>query len=212
MRRTLIVILTLLAARPAAAQLAGTVTRSKTSGFQASAGAQYAAIQFATGTGQTSGWRGGYGAMATVGYGFNSMFTAVLTGATAMLQIDGEDVPLQQIDLGMRVNMAGSNWRWVPFLEIGVGPRKMTQEDFTACGGGTCQQGDLVRRGTVWAQTLGVSFYPVRRFAITTAFQWNEGAMDDVTFNGIESLAFQFSARSTRLSLGGTWILSGGGR
>lgn len=212
MRQTLLVAITVLTAGPLHAQLAGTVTRSTTKGFQLSASGQYAGIQLANPMGQSSSWRGGYGALASVGYGINSTFTAMLTAASATLQIGGANAPLRQFDLGMRINMAGSNWRWVPFLEIGVGPRKLTQENFLACGGGTCQQGDLERAGTVWAQTLGVSFYPNPRFAINSSFQWNEGTMDDVTFNGIENLAFQASARSIRVSLGGSWIIGGGGR
>ena len=211
MTRATMLLVMVVAANAAGAQLIEAIPKSKATGPMVSAAGQLARYQAERARTAQSG----SGATATVGYGFNQTIAAVLTGSTATINYDdgsGGGFTVDQIGVGVRVHMANSHWRWVPFLEIVAGPRWIVDEDFTLCGVSACQQGPLERSGVGYAQSLGLSFYPARRFALSLAGHLNVGDMTKSKFNGQETLGMEDRAQDMRLSFGGTWFLGGGSR
>jgi hypothetical protein len=209
MTRATILLVTVVAANTASAQLIEAIPKSKATGPMVSAAGQLARYQ----PERAPRAQSGSGATATIGYGFNQTIAAVMTGSTAVINYDsGGGFTVDQIGVGVRVHMANSHWRWVPFLEVVAGPRWIVDEDFTLCGVSACQQGPLERSGVGYAQSLGLSFYPARRFALSLAGHMNASDMTKARFNGQETLGIEDSAQDLRLSFGGTWFLGGGSR
>ena len=208
MRRAALVMSMALLASPAEAQLAGEGDpKSSATGFMVSASGQVGRFQFDDArTGQN-----GSGVTAMLGYGFTHTYALVVTGSSAQFDYDGGSYVADQLALGVRIHMANAQWQWLPYLELAAGSRRIVDPGYTICSFLECQQGELRRSGVVYAQAVGVSFYPVRRLALTLAGHVNVGPMK-ATFDGRELFGREGSAQDLRLSLGGTWIVGGGRR
>jgi hypothetical protein len=205
MKRALVLLLMGAVAIPAEAQLIQSVAKSSAKGLMMSASGQVGYFQFEN---ERSGQRGA-GVAAMVGWGFTPTYAVVVTGSRATFEYDGGSYDAEQIAVGARIHMTNSQWRWVPYIELAFGPRSTLDENGTICGFAGCTQGQLKRSGVVFAQTVGVSFYPTRRFALTAAGHVNAGQMT-ATFDGQEVFSSQRGAQDLRLSMGATWVIGGG--
>ena len=203
-KRAIVVAALAAAASPATAQLVESVPKSSAKGLILSAAAQVGRFQFEN---ERNSQRGS-GFTATVGYGFTSTYAVVVTGTRGVFDYSNGSYDVEQIAVGGRVHMTNQHWRWVPFIELGLGPRRIADDDFILCGVSGCTQGDLRRSGVVFAQTVGVSFYPARRFALTASLHVNAGHMT-ATFDGQELVQGEGGAQDMRLALGATWVIGG---
>ena len=210
MKHAMSLALLALGAAPAAAQLAGGVPKSKATGLLVSASAQIARIQFENARFAQSG----AGGSATIAYGFNSRLAAVLTGSSVVMHWDdagNRGFVLDQIVAGIRFHMTDANWRWVPFIDLAIGPTRLFDGDFEMCSFASCERGELRRSGIVFAQSVGLAFFPVRRLSIVASAHVNQASMTKQSFQGIETLTTTTGgAQELRLSLGGTLALGGG--
>jgi hypothetical protein len=187
------------------AQLIEPVRKSSASGLMVSVSGQVAHNRFEN---ERDG-QSGEGVTAMIGYGFTPTYALVLTASSAVFHYDGGSYVAEQIALGARIHMANAQWRWVPYIELAIGPVRSVDEGFTVCSFVTCTRGELRRSGAVYAQAVGVSFYPVRKLALSIAGHVNVGQMSRATFQGQEMFSGEGTAQDLRLSLGGTWIIGG---
>ena len=204
MKQALIAVLIAGAADAASAQLIASVPKSSASGIMVSVSGRIAHFQFEN---QRFGDKGD-GVAAMVGYGFGSTYAIVVTGSRGVYQNSQGSYDAEQFAVGGRVHMTNSQWRWVPYLELAIGTRRLAQNDAIVCGLGGCAQGELLRSGAVYAQTLGVSFYPLRRFALTLAGHANMGQLN-AKFDGQDLFQTSGGAQDLGLSLGATWVIGG---
>ncbi|MGI9625915.1 MAG: outer membrane beta-barrel protein [Longimicrobiales bacterium] len=155
--------------------------------------------------GQAAADEGGAG--FRIGYGLNRV-------VTLFLDLSGSAVDLRNpaplsgswelgyADLGLRVHLADSRRRLVPYAEGAVGTRGVAADLDSGSGpqrvnfnGGTLSVG------------AGLNVYVSEYWALDANLRWSKGSFSDVTVGGTPVAGSVVSADSARLKLGVLWWL-----
>lgn len=146
---------------------------------------------------------GGNGGLR-VGYGFNRIVTLYAAFQGATLDIENftafQDVTVGHVDLGVRLHIASSRRRWVPYGDVALTSRVMSVE---ALANGEPVSADV----TGGALTLGggLAFYVSETWALDANLKWSTGEFTEVDFGTVAIQNQDYDSVSGRFTLGVTW-------
>lgn len=139
-----------------------------------------------------------------VGYGLNRIVTLYAAFQGSNLDIENftgfEEVTVGHVDLGVRLHIADSRRRWVPYGDVALTPRVVSakviedDEEYTARFSGA----SLTLGG-------GLAFYLSEAWALDVNLKWSGGEFNEVDLGSVAVQNLDIDSASSRITLGGTW-------
>lgn len=173
--------------------------QSTTRGFVVGLDLGASAISFEGGD-SDSGGNGGI----RIGYGLNRIVTLYAAFHGSKLDIENftqfQEVTVAHADLGVRLHLANSRRRLVPYGDLALTPRVVSADVI---------ENNEVRtaefNGASFTVGGGLAVYLVEQWALDVNFKWSTGEFSEVDLGSIALQNLDIDSKSARISLGVTW-------
>jgi len=183
----------LLISSPASGQQS--TTRGLTLGLDVGA----SAISFEGGDGD-SGGNGGL----RVGYGINRIVTLYAAFQGASLDIENftqfDKITVGHVDLGVRLHLANSRRRFVPYGDLALTPRVVSADVIDESETRTAKF-----NGASFSLGGGLAFYLAQQWALDLNAKWSTGEFSEVDLGSVALQNLDIDSQSARITLGVTW-------
>ena len=139
-----------------------------------------------------------------VGYGVNRIVTLYAAFQGANLDIDNftqfQKVTVGHVDLGVRLHIASSRRRWVPYGDVALTPRVVSAD---------VVNNDEVNTVDFSGSSLtlggGLAVYLAEAWALDLNVKWSGGEFTEVDLGSVVLENLDIDATSGRITLGVTW-------
>ena len=146
---------------------------------------------------------GGNGGLR-IGYGLNRIVTLYAAFHGSQLDIQNftqfDEVKVGHVDVGVRLNLANSRRRWVPYGDIALTPRVVSA---------TVVEGTERRTANFNGGALtvggGLAFYLTESWALDVNLKWSSGEFSQVDLGSVALQNLDIDSQSGRFSLGVSW-------
>ena len=173
--------------------------QSTTRGFVVGLDLGAAAIGFEDGDADSGGNAG-----IRVGYGINRIVTLYAAFHGASLDIENftqfQKVTVGHADLGVRLHLANSRRRFIPYGDLALTPRVVSAE---VVDGSEVRTAEF--SGSSFTLGGGLAVYLAQQWALDLNFKWSTGEFSEVDLGSIALQNLDIDSKSARISLGVTW-------